>query len=383
MNYRENKKYVEYCNNCSIIAHKEWRNVVEDKLQFYSELENYYLDAEKSYRDGYYHQVIGKLQFALYQVEKYEIEPNELIGKMYLILFRSHNNLKHYDKVLESCDQVSRIFIDIDNHILCELYSLKAFALTQKNRYQQATLLNFEILNVIKDDFSKYAVNLKVITLYNQANIYLRKKDLQKAKANYLSAFKLLKKHNNDLKKGRVLLGLGYIFHLEKKLDFTERCYLLAKKYLTYELDPITYGRLLHNLGELYLEIGKIEESRRYFSASLDEKKLYKSDRIRVAGSLRGVASTYLGEDIYSLQEYCLQALNLILKDKCVKFSAKEEEELGQIYLLLSNYLYQKKNFADLKLYLSRASLILEKHNLTHELDKVKKLEQVLDSEHG
>lgn len=340
------------------------------KSYLQKKIEDYYYKAKIEYQAKNHHLVIGNLTAALDLLDSLALDNDQLYGDIFLILCRAYTNLKHYAKAHQICERGLAFFSTRDRFQVSIFHGQKVFIFMRQGKYQQAISWCFKALKM-PFDHTDEGIEVRGTVLYNLATCYLNLFRYREAKTYYIKVFIFLKSHESSFLLGKILLGMGYVFHYQNELCYAERCYLLAKKALSENSDLISYGRLLHNLGEIYLHRGLEEKARDNFLASLEDEEVYKFDKYRVASSLRGIASTYLNTDMANVHIYSLKALNLLLKDLGVKFGFREEQELGMIFLIFSQWLYQNKS-SDYRIYLSQAELIFEKYQLKAELEQVK-----------
>lgn len=344
----------------------------KQRADLQKKIEAYYKKAKNEYQAGNYHLVIGNLTSALDVIDSFPFDDHQLCGDIFLMLCRAYTNLKHYAKAHQICDRGIAFFCQRDRYQISVFYNQKVFVFMSQRKYQKAISWCFQTLKISVDLFTEAAMKIKATVLYNLATCYLNLYKYPQAKRYYIKVYIFLKFQKIDFLQGKILLGLGYVFHYQNKLGYAERCYLLAKQVLAEDSDLVSYGRLLHNLGEIYLELGLKAKAREHFLASLPNKEVYKLDKYRAASSLRGIASTYLDGKMKNVHEYSLQALNLMLEDLGIKFSSREEQELGMIFLIISQWLQQNKN-SDSRIYLYQAELIFKKYDMQSELELVKR----------
>ncbi len=343
-----------------------------------NEVEKYYNEAVAEFDLGHYHLVVGHLNYALYLLDHYNKEDNEYYGEIYKILCRTYMSLKQYDKAEDICSQGILYYQEKDRYQVCYFFNQNILINMNKKKYYKAKFWYERVMSTLTDVLTEAEVEIKVTAIYNLAACYLQEFEVEEAKQLYVQAFKILGKHKSDYMKGRLYLGLGYIYHLLERLDLAEKCYLLCKSHLPPKEEVVAYGRLMHNLAEIYESRGFIEKARESYLISIEDEAVFKLDKNRAAAGFRGIASTYKNEDIKKVQYYCNKALNLMMSNIGVKFMPMEEQELGQIYLLFSYWLKQNGNLQDCKIYLKQAERIFKKYNLKSGLKEIEEMKSYI-----
>ncbi|AZR72305.1 hypothetical protein BBF96_02190 [Anoxybacter fermentans] len=345
------------------------------------EIKKYFQKAKEEFKQGHYHLVVGNLTYALQILEQIGEVEDDLLGKIYFLLCISYNKLNDLTKAYKICEKGLNYYKNRDIYWYAKFNNFKGVLLSREKKDQKAIPIYEKTLELLKNENSKQALKRKVSALFNMGNCYVRLSNFSKAKKSYLKAFKLVNLIENNTLKGKILMGIGYIFHRENKLDLAERCYRKAKKFLSDKDDLVNYIRILHNLGEIYLSQGLLKEARRYYKESLKDDKIYTLDRTVATSSLQGLAATYLKSDISKVKTYCIKALDLALEDVTTKFPPRMEKDIGRIFMLLSHWLYYKKKMEECKIYLSQAKIIFEKYNMKFDLKKLKEFEREVNLE--
>lgn len=338
---------------------------------YLAEVERYYLDAEDEFKLEHYHLVVGNLMYALHILEEHHDQEHELAGKISHLLGRAHLRLKHFEKAHEVLERAICFYEDRDPVMVAEIFNLQGLLFSESGKDRKAVTVYAKNIQHIAQYDSPNVAKIRHVAFYNLANCYLRMGEFDRACENYRKLFKLLRNSDNNSLRGKVLMGVGYILHLQGQLASAGRCYKLAKHLIDPVADPIAYGRVAHNLGEIYLAKGSLSKTRELFEESVKQAQLYKMDKLRVASSLSGIAYTYLDSDLEKLKTYSLEALTLTMSGNGNRFSAGEEQELGRAFLLFCHFLYHEGKWEDCKLYLTQAERILTKYKMTFELNQL------------
>lgn len=352
--------------------------------QYIEDVEKYFQEAEEEFRKEHHHLVVGNLMYAAHILQSIGEEEHEVVGKIYHLLCKAHQKLKHNEKAHEFWDKAFAFYQDRDIYMLADLHNIKGILSSEEKKDHKAIPCYEETLRLLHNEDTPRQKHLVSIALFNLGNCHLRLGELEAAKGYYRKAYKCLK--GTDLRnlRGKVLLGFGYLYHVQNKFATAGRLYRLAQHYIDPDRDPVAYGRLLHNLGEVCLAKGKMEETRKLFEESIN--KGLNGDKLRVASSFTGIAYTYLESDMSKLKTNSMEALNLAMNGIATRFSGDGERELGRVFLLFSHWLYHEGRIADCKLYLKQAESILRKYDMTVELNKLERLklysllEEVKDS---
>lgn len=335
-----------------------------------NEAKKYYHKAEDEYKQRHYHLVVGNLMYALNIMEEIGEEEDELNGKIYYLLARSHLSLKNYEKVHSFWEASYFFYLERDAYRVCELYNMRGMLMSSQGMNKKAISCYQRVLETIKNDHSEKALPIHTKAFYNLANCYIRIGKHIEARRHYLRAYRLQLKWDNPLLQGQILMGLGVAYQYDHKDISTLRCYEKALQFINPS-NYVTFGRLLHNLGDLYLRMEKMEDARDFFEESIKEEHYYKLDRSRVISSLRGLASTYVHSDLEKVKAYSMKALEMILERGVTKFTKIEEKDLAYIYQLLCYWMAQERKLEECKIYLSQAKAIFRKLGLRSEVDKL------------
>lgn len=340
--------------------------------QYIEDVQKYFQEAEVEFQKGHYHLVVGNLMYAAHILKSVGEEEHEIVGKIYHLLCKAHQKLKHIEKAYEIWDKAYAFYQDRDIYMLADLYNIKGILCSEEQKDRKAIQCYEETLRLLKDEDTPRQKVLVSLALFNLGNCHMRSGDRTISKEYYRKAFKCL--NNTELKnlRGKILMGLGYLYHIENKIATAGRLYKLAQQCIDQDRDPIAYGRVLHNLGEVYLTKGDMEETRKLFEASISKGIV--GDKLRVASSFTGIAYTYLDSDMAKLKTNSMEALNLAMNGIATRFSAAGERELGRVFLLFSHWLFHEGKIPDCKLYLKQAEAILRKYDMTMELNKLERL---------
>lgn len=338
-----------------------------------AEVKEYYQKAEDEYKQRQYHLVVGNLMYALHILEEIGEDEHELVGKIYYLLARSNLELKNYEKVHSYWEASYFFYLDRDNYKICELYNMRGLLLSRQGKDKKAILSYERILQTLKNNQSEKALPIRTRALFNLANCYIRMGKHFEARRYYLKAYRVQAKWDNPLLMGKILMGLGVTYQYDHKDTSTLRCYQKALQFIN-STNYITYGRLLHNLGDLHLQMGKTEEARRFFEESINEEYYFTLDRSRVISSLRGLASTFVHSDVQKVKAYSLKALEMILERGVNKFTTIEEKDLAYIFKLLCYWMAQERKLEECKIYLTQAKTIFRKLGLRSEVDSLDRL---------
>ena len=348
---------------------------MENQIELLEEAKKYYETANEEFKSGHYHQVVGNLMYALYIMEKVN-EEHELVGQILYLLCRSHLQLKHFEKAHDVWEKGYSFYLGQDVYRECDFSNIKGLIYSGEGKLAKAISHYEQTIKRLKGDTTSDGARLQVIAMYNAANGYLWQSNYSKAKEYYLATFKFFKTYTNMLIRGKVLLGLGYVYHYEERYDFAEKVYKVAMKYITQERDFISYGRLMHNLGEVYLKQGKNELARKHFEKSLEGENIYKADKSRTVSSLCGIAYSYLHTDLTRAKTYSIYALNRAMEGLKSRFSRTEEEDLARIFLLLCHWMYNEQNFTECMIYLKQAETIIKKYSMKPEMAQLEEFKK-------
>lgn len=343
--------------------------------QYIEDVQKYLQEAEEEFQKEHYHLVIGNLMYAAHILKSVGEEEHEMVGRIYHLLSKAHQKLKHIEKAYEMLEKAFDFYQDRDIYMVADLNNIKGVLLSEEKKDKAAIKCYEETLRLLKDEDTPQQKHLVGLALFNLGNCHMRTGDRALALDYYRQAYKCLKglegaKFRNL--QGKVLMGLGYLYHLNNKVATAGRLYKLAQFYIDPDRDPIAFGRLLHNLGEVYLTKGDMDETRKLFEESIN--KGLTGDKLRVASSFTGLAYTYLNSDMSKLKINSMEALNLAMNGIATRFSGDGERELGRVFLLFSHWLYYEGKIADCKLYLKQAEAILRKYDMTVELNKLERL---------
>lgn len=348
--------------------------------QYMEEALKYYTDAEEEFKQEHYHLAVGNLMYALHILKTIGKFNDELVGKTYYLLCKTHAKLKHYEKSHDVWEKCYQFYLKRDIYKIGDLYNVQALIYTETKKDERAIASYQKTIDLLKDDQSDQAFDLKLLAYYNLSNCYARIGDEQSAKENYIKIYKELKirgeKYNSA--RGKILMAIGCLYHYKNQTTMAGRYYMLAKKYIDPEQDGIAYGRLVHNLGEVYLEKGMLGETRKLFEESIALAGDGSIDKLCLTSSFVGLAYTYLEKDMEKLKDHSVEALNLAMNNVSTKFGDIEEQELGRIFLLFCHWLYHEGRLDDAKIYYKQAENILRRHGMAYEIQILDKFKETL-----
>lgn len=340
---------------------------------------NYYQSAQEEFQHGHYHQVVGNLMYAQYILEK--TEQPDLLCKVYLLMCRTFIQLKNFEKAHDYSEKGLDISSGRNVYDECEFWNIDGVIFSNEGKPAKAVACYRQTASLLTGDTSEIGARLQIAALCNSGNCHLHTPDYPKASESYLKALKLFRYYDDKVIKGRVLLGLGYVYYFMDNLDFAERCFNAARKYITVENDSVSYGRLMHNLGEVYMKRGQLQKARTFYNDSLENENVNRLDKSRTVSSLFGLASTYINSDNEHVKKFCISALSRAMEGITSRFSKREEKDVGRVFFLLAECLHKENNLAECRIYLHQAESIFKKYNLQEDLQKLNQFKQNLAEE--
>ncbi|MCK4259074.1 MAG: tetratricopeptide repeat protein [Halanaerobiales bacterium] len=331
------------------------------------EIEKFLFQAEAEFKLGHYHLVVGNLMFALHLLEPISREKFDLMVKIYLLLIKSHLEMKHITKAHEMWKKGYCLCDKKDNYTVAEFYNLQGKLYSTEKKYFLAIQSYMTTLNLLANDISELSILPKITAMFNIATCHMRKGDYSKAKNAYNETIELLKYYESDSIKGRTFMGLGTLYHFQGEINISKQYYEKSLKLLSPNTDPIVYGLLLHNLAELELSRGQIKNARKLYKKGLGNDLLNKHYKQVTVSCYLGIAKTYVDDDPTLVKEYCKNALNLAMEGLINRFAPREERDLGRIFLLISQILYIEGEKEKSRIYLNQAKSIIKKYNMRNE----------------
>jgi len=244
-----------------------------------------------------------------------------------------------------------------------------------ENKIDSAQSYYDKAIDILNNDSSNTAINVLTSTYNNQANIYLKAGNYEKAVEIYLKAARLSEK-NSDLENTLIAYNnIAGCYKEMKRLDKALMYYKEANK-LTEKIGDIQYkGSTLVGIGEIYFLKNENTQAKESLKDAIKCLETYEfSQPLNAANQI--LASIYLSENNYFLaKQFSKEALN-------------GATQMDDAFLMASIFITQSELFQKTKKYnesnqaITQAIDIAQKHNFQYlkkegYLQKIKVLKEI------
>lgn len=315
---------------------------------------------------------IGKSEETLKKIissDKFSQLPDSLKYKLYNKLFKIYYKSGNYAKAEDILKDLLQLSKELeDENLLCSVYVKYGNVYVRKREYNKAKEFYTKAVEIGEQKDSRKRC---LASAYNNIAVYyaMVNKDYDRALIYFQKALSLYETESNNLSiTARIILNLGNLFktkrYYEKAQDYYQRAHSIAIEHHFPEILANVY----HEKSEIYFDIGEYELSEIFIRKALELHKILNGRegdyRAGQAYELLAKIKERTGESVEKIREYAQEAIGYFTKSDAW-------EDAVRMYDFIGDVAYKRGQYLTAKEFYENGLVIAKKHRL-------KQLEQKL-----